>query len=75
MGLISALVLRTATPEVTVLGRHDRKLEVARTLGFAANLADDVANQARFDVVVDATGRPGGCGGRSSSCAPAALSS
>ena len=45
---------------MTVLGRHHRKLEVARTLGFAANLADDVADQARFDVVVDATGRPEG---------------
>ncbi len=60
MGLISALVLRTVTPEVTVLGRHDRKLEVARTLGLAASLVDDVAERARFDVVVDATGRPEG---------------
>jgi threonine dehydrogenase-like Zn-dependent dehydrogenase len=60
MGLISALVLRTVTPEVTVLGRHDRKLEVARTLGLTSSLVDGAVEHARFDVVVDATGRPEG---------------
>ena len=33
MGLLVAQVLKTAAPDVTVLGRHDSKLAVARALG------------------------------------------
>lgn len=61
MGLLVAQVLRTAAPDVTVLGRHDDKLEIGRALGLATNRADAlVPGTARFDVVVDATGRPEG---------------
>jgi alcohol dehydrogenase len=61
MGLLIAQVLRTATPEVTVLGRHDEKLAVGRALGLIARRAETFsAGDARFDVVVDATGRPEG---------------
>lgn len=61
MGLLAAQVLRTAAPDVTVFGRHDEKLEIARTLGLAAWRADETARGAsRFDLVVDATGRPEG---------------
>lgn len=61
LGLLLAQVLRTASPEVTVLGRHSRKLETARALGLAT-LAASTAESAerRFDVVVDATGRSEG---------------
>jgi threonine dehydrogenase-like Zn-dependent dehydrogenase len=61
MGLIVAQVMRTATPAVIVLGRHDHKLAVARTLGLATGRSDlPVAGGDRFDVVVDVTGRPDG---------------
>jgi threonine dehydrogenase-like Zn-dependent dehydrogenase len=61
MGLLTAQVLKTVTPEVTVLGRHDQKLAIGRALGLTTARADDpLPPSARFDVVVDATGRPEG---------------
>jgi threonine dehydrogenase-like Zn-dependent dehydrogenase len=61
MGLLVAQVIRTATPEVIVLGRHEHKLAVARALGLSTGQSDSpVAGAGRFDVVVDVTGRPGG---------------
>jgi threonine dehydrogenase-like Zn-dependent dehydrogenase len=74
MGLLVAQVLRTVTPEVIVLGRHEHKLAIARALGLATATSDSPAmrlseargtaaqgiTDARFDVVVDVTGRPAG---------------
>jgi threonine dehydrogenase-like Zn-dependent dehydrogenase len=61
MGLLTAQVLRTRTPNVRVLGRHEHKLAIARALDLACRHADDaVAVGDRFDIVVDATGRPAG---------------
>jgi threonine dehydrogenase-like Zn-dependent dehydrogenase len=61
MGLLVGQTIRTAAPKVTVLGRHAHKLAVARALGLSAARADDeVAIASRYDLVVDATGRPGG---------------
>lgn len=55
MGILTAQVLRTAAAAVTLIGHHDRKLAVARSLGIAT---ESEGNQ--FDVVVDATGRADG---------------
>ncbi len=61
MGLLVAQVLTTATSAVTVLGRHEHKLEIARTLGLTTARSDDaVRSSDRFDVVVDVTGRAAG---------------
>jgi threonine dehydrogenase-like Zn-dependent dehydrogenase len=74
MGLLVAQVLKTVTPAVIVLGRHEHKLAVARALGLATASSDSLVlgedaggengvlarRQARFDVVVDVTGRPAG---------------
>ena len=61
MGLIVSQVLRTATPHVTVFGRHEGKLAVAGGLGLATSTAiEPLAPDDRFDVVVDVTGRPEG---------------
>ncbi len=61
MGLLVAQVLRTVASAVTVLGRHEHKLEIARTLGITAARSDDaVRDSDRFDVVVDVTGRAEG---------------
>ena len=61
MGLIVAQVLRTATGDVTLFGRHEHKLAVAHSLGLAISTATErPAPPDRFDVVVDVTGRPAG---------------
>ncbi|MCA1562403.1 MAG: alcohol dehydrogenase catalytic domain-containing protein [Acidobacteria bacterium] len=60
MGLLVGQVLKTATPDVTILGRHGEKLEIARALGLTTGEADAPMAGARFDLVVDATGRPEG---------------
>jgi alcohol dehydrogenase len=61
MGLLIAQVLRTAAAQITLFGRHESKLGIARALGVRALTADTPIEGAdRFDVVVDATGRPEG---------------
>ena len=61
MGLLVAQVLKTAAADVTVLGRHEHKLSVARRLGLQAQQSDGSQPAGmRFDVVVDVTGRPEG---------------
>ena len=61
MGLLIAQVLRSATEQVTIVGRHEPKLAIARKLGITALPVDTPIEGAdRFDVVVDATGRPEG---------------
>jgi len=58
MGLIVAQVLRTVANRVTVIGRHEHKLDVARALGFATSHVEHAEGD--FDVVVDVTGRAEG---------------
>jgi threonine dehydrogenase-like Zn-dependent dehydrogenase len=66
MALLVAQVLKTVTADVTVLGRHEEKLAVARALGLTTAVSDSWvagsarSNDARFEVVVDVTGRPEG---------------
>jgi threonine dehydrogenase-like Zn-dependent dehydrogenase len=60
MGLIVAQVIRTIASDVTVLGRHDEKLAIARDLGLEARLSSAEGRDATFDVAVDVTGRPDG---------------
>jgi alcohol dehydrogenase len=61
MGLLVAQVIRTTTPNVTVLGRHEPKLAIARSLGLTAAPSDaPISSASRFDLVVEATGRPEG---------------
>lgn len=61
MGLLTAQVIKTVTPHVTVFGRHEVKLQIARSLGLMTAGAEEVPSpSARFDIVVDVTGRPEG---------------
>ena len=56
LGNLTAQVIRTRTPHVTLFGRHARKMSTARALGIDArsfNPHDD----APFEIVVEATGR------------------
>ncbi len=61
MGLLTAQVLRTVAHDVTIFGRHEKKLAVARSLGVHA-IASGVGStpDGRYDIVVDVTGRPAG---------------
>lgn len=61
LGLLVALVLRAAGADVTILGRGEARLALARSLGFTAARGDSAPSRSRhFDVVVDATGHPDG---------------
>jgi threonine dehydrogenase-like Zn-dependent dehydrogenase len=60
MGLLVAQVLRTRTPGVTVFGRHDPKLAIARQLGLATHNPAAPDPPHAYDVVVDVTGRTDG---------------
>ena len=60
MALLVGQVLRTTGASVTLLGKHDRKLAVARGLGFTVAHATDDIPASSFDVTVDVTGRPTG---------------
>jgi alcohol dehydrogenase len=57
-GLLVAQVLRTRSAHVTLLGRHTHKMTVAGKLGIVARVENK--EDARYDVVVDATGRQEG---------------
>jgi alcohol dehydrogenase len=61
LGLLVGQVLRHAGARVTVVGRHAEKLAIARRFGLEAMAAEAVnVARARFELVVDATGRPEG---------------
>ena len=59
LGLLCAFVLHQAGAAVTVVGRHDTKLALARKAGMRAVNLSDWQPQA-VDLVVEATGAPAG---------------
>jgi len=59
LGLLIAQVLRHAAAQVTVLGRHDEKLALARSWGLETTSGADLKPRS-FRVVVEATGSPAG---------------
>jgi threonine dehydrogenase-like Zn-dependent dehydrogenase len=61
LGLLVAQVVHHAGVRVTVVGRHMAKLAIARQLGMETMAADGVrVARGRFELVVDASGRPDG---------------
>jgi alcohol dehydrogenase len=60
LGLLVALVLRTTGADVTIVGRGETRLALARSLAFGTATADAGTLSRRFDLVVDATGQPEG---------------
>ena len=63
LGLLVALVLRDAGADVTVVGRGDTRLALARSLGLEAVGSGEIGTRRRrFDLVVDATGQAEGLG-------------
>jgi len=61
LGLLIAQVLRSSHSNVIVIGKHESKLQMARSLGVkAVDLARDRLPAASFSLVVEATGSPDG---------------
>lgn len=60
LGLLVAQVLQLTGCELTVLGRHERKLAILERRGIRTALAADPPDLAGADVVVDCTGSPDG---------------
>ncbi len=63
LGLLTALALRASGVEVTVIGHHASKLVIAGDAGMKTLLEeelDDPLTDSSFDLVVEATGNPGG---------------
>jgi threonine dehydrogenase-like Zn-dependent dehydrogenase len=61
LGILCALALRHYAPSLVLAGRHKGKLAMAQAQGVATVLSDDPQlKEQRFDVVLEATGRPQG---------------
>ncbi len=60
LGLLVAAVLRLTGAQLTLIGRHEEKLAIARAWGVATALADDAAPAGQADIVVECTGSPAG---------------
>ena len=61
LGLLCAQVLRTTGAEVTVIGRHENKLAIARKRSIETMLSETAGQRkGEFDVVVEASGSPSG---------------
>jgi threonine dehydrogenase-like Zn-dependent dehydrogenase len=59
LGLLTAQVVSLTGCDLTVVGKHERKLSLAEDWGIDAQFVDDIqANSA--DIVIDCTGNPGG---------------
>ena len=56
LGLITALALNALNIDVTLVGKHLNKLDVARAQGCKTSLLNDFPVEKKYDVVVEATG-------------------
>jgi threonine dehydrogenase-like Zn-dependent dehydrogenase len=61
LGLLCAQVMATVAARVTLFGKHESKLQIARRRGIETLSPDKAKGRARaFDVVVEASGSPSG---------------
>jgi len=60
LGLLCCLVLKLLQSDMTLVGRHEDKLRVARRLNIKAVLLDDIEMVRDYDTVIEATGSAGG---------------
>lgn len=60
LGLLIALLLRLSHVDLTLLGRHESKLRIARDEGIRTVRPDGLEGTGGYDVVVEATGSPQG---------------
>lgn len=60
LGLTTALTLNAENLEVTLVGKHQNKLDIAKAQGVQTMLLEDLKVSNNFDVVVEATGSVSG---------------
>jgi alcohol dehydrogenase len=60
LGLLSAFVLGLTEAHVTLAGKHEEKLDIARARGIDASPVHKLTQERIYDVVVEATGRADG---------------
>lgn len=60
LGLLVAQVVHASGHQVTLVGRHEEKLAIAREAGIETALSGSAASSRRADVVVECTGSPSG---------------
>ena len=60
LGLITALALNSQNINVTLVGKHQNKLDIAKEQGVKTALLQDFPIEKKYDVVVEATGSVSG---------------
>ena len=60
LGLITALALNSQNLDVTLVGKHQNKLDIAKNQGVKTALLQDFPIEKKYDVVVEATGSVSG---------------
>jgi len=60
LGLLCAMVLSTTGADVTLMGRHKRKMALVESYGVKVMLSGDRGSAGPYDVVVEATGSASG---------------
>ena len=56
LGLIIALALNAAGLDITLVGKHEEKLSIAKAQGVKTKLLNDLKIEKKYDFVVEATG-------------------
>lgn len=56
LGLTTAIALNASGVDITLVGKHENKLEIAKNQGVKTMLLKDKPNTCEYDVVVEATG-------------------
>ena len=56
LGLTTAIALNASGVDITLVGKHENKLEIAKNQGVKTMLLKDKSNTCEYDVVVEATG-------------------
>ena len=60
LGLLIALALNACSIDVTLIGKHENKLEIAKNQNVKTKLLQEIKVEKNFDVVVEATGSVSG---------------
>lgn len=60
LGLIISLVLSQTAGDITLVGKHQEKLNKVKQQGIKTTLLNDLEIEKKYDVVVEATGSAGG---------------
>ena len=60
LGLITALTLNAQNIDVTLVGKHQNKLDIAKAQGVKTSLLQDFPIEKKYDVVIEATGSVSG---------------